>query len=210
MDCFTFYCLPGLVPRPWLGKKGLVKCHMSASQVLNAPTYYTTLAANGALPDPTFCNQCKPWKPIAFHTCRSRQIFGGAKDFAKISRNLSEKNSKENDLKKMTAFHSILGAYFSNQSTSSTIFAQISPNLPEKGLKKHDLQNIRNVCTLISGANFCKINAHKRFCEGFHTFCPNLHRFFPDFKGFFPHFHQIRIFWVGSHPLNPHLLHHWP
>jgi len=35
----------------------------------------------------------------------------------------------------MTAFHSILGALFSNQSTSSTIFAQISPNLPEKELK---------------------------------------------------------------------------
>jgi len=47
----------------------------------------------------------------------------------------------------MTAFHSILGAFFSNQSTSGTIFAQISPkpaqispNLPEKELKKHDLQ----------------------------------------------------------------------
>jgi len=40
---------------------------MSASQVLNAPTYYTTLAANGALPDPTFCNQCQPWKPIALN-----------------------------------------------------------------------------------------------------------------------------------------------
>ena len=47
----------------------------------------------------------------------------------------------------MTAFHSILGAFFSNQSTSSTIFAQISsklaqisPNLHEKVLKKHDLQ----------------------------------------------------------------------
>ena len=47
----------------------------------------------------------------------------------------------------MTAFHAILGAFSSNQSTSSTIFAQItpklahiSPNLPEKELKKHDLQ----------------------------------------------------------------------
>jgi len=38
---------------------------MSASQVLNAPNYYTTLPANDALPDPTFCNQCKPWKLIA-------------------------------------------------------------------------------------------------------------------------------------------------
>jgi len=37
---------------------------MSASQVLNASTYYTTLVANDALPDPTFCNQCKSWKPM--------------------------------------------------------------------------------------------------------------------------------------------------
>jgi len=35
---------------------------MSASQVLNAPTYYTTLASNDALPDLNFCNQWKPWK----------------------------------------------------------------------------------------------------------------------------------------------------
>ena len=118
---------------------------MSASQALNASTYNTTLAVNNALPDPTFCNQCKPWKPIAFHRCRSRQIFGGAKDFAQISRNLPEKISEKNNLKKMTAFH--LGRIFSNQSTSSTIFAQISPklaqispNLPEKQLKKDDLQ----------------------------------------------------------------------
>jgi len=93
-----------MVPVPRLGKKGLVKCHMNARHVLNTPTYYTTLAANNALPDPTFCNQCKP---IAFHRCRSRQNFGGAQDFAQISRYLPEKNSKENDLKKMTAFHSI-------------------------------------------------------------------------------------------------------
>jgi len=34
---------------------------------LNAFTYYTTLAANDALPDPNFCNQCKPWKLIALN-----------------------------------------------------------------------------------------------------------------------------------------------
>ena len=51
-----FIVFLGLVPVPRLGIKGLVKCHMSVSQVLNAPTYYTTLVANDALPDPTFCN----------------------------------------------------------------------------------------------------------------------------------------------------------
>jgi len=40
---------------------------MSASQVLNAPTYYITLAPNDALQDPTFCNECKPWKLIVLH-----------------------------------------------------------------------------------------------------------------------------------------------
>jgi len=33
---------------------------MSASQVFNAPTYYTTFAPNDALPDPNFGNQCNP------------------------------------------------------------------------------------------------------------------------------------------------------
>jgi len=53
---------------------------MSASQVLNASTYYTTLAPNDALPDPSFCNQCKPWKLITsnllsinFHITRGCQ-----------------------------------------------------------------------------------------------------------------------------------------
>jgi len=47
------------------------------------------------------------------------------------------------------------------------------------------------------GCHFCKIKAHKQFCEGFHIFCPNLHRFCPDFKGFCSDFHQIKIFEVG-------------
>jgi len=40
------------MPLPRLGKKGLVTCHMSASQVLIVPTYYITLVLNDALPDP--------------------------------------------------------------------------------------------------------------------------------------------------------------
>ena len=60
-------CLPGLVAVSRLGKKGSVKCHMSAGQVLIAPTYYTTSTPNDALPDPTFCSQCKPWKLIALN-----------------------------------------------------------------------------------------------------------------------------------------------
>ena len=200
MDCFTVYCLPGLVPVPRLGKKSLVKCHMSASQVLNARTYYTTLAANNALPDPTFCNH---WKPIAFHKCRSRQIVGGAQGFAPISRNLPEKSSKENDLKNMTAFHSILGAFFSNQSTSSTIFpqispklAQISPHFPEKELKIHDLQKKKRL-HLDFGRHFWNIEALKAILRRFSHILPKFTQIRSKFLG------------VGFHPLHPHLLHHW-
>jgi len=48
-------------------EKGLAQCRMSASQVLNAPTYWTTLAPNDALQDPSFCNQCKSLKLIALN-----------------------------------------------------------------------------------------------------------------------------------------------
>jgi len=37
---------------------------MSASQVLNIPTYETTLAPNDALQDTNFCNQCKSWNSL--------------------------------------------------------------------------------------------------------------------------------------------------
>ena len=47
--------------------KGLVKCHMSASQVLNALTYWTTMAPNDALQEPNVCNHCKPCKLIAIN-----------------------------------------------------------------------------------------------------------------------------------------------
>jgi len=40
---------------------------MSASQVFNASTDWTTLAPNDALQDPNFCNQCKSWKLIALN-----------------------------------------------------------------------------------------------------------------------------------------------
>jgi len=56
-----------MVSVPRLAEMGLVKCHTSVRQVLNAPTYYTTLAPNDVLPDPNFCNQCKPWNPIALN-----------------------------------------------------------------------------------------------------------------------------------------------
>jgi len=47
--------------------KGLLKCHMNASQVLNVRTYETTYAPNHALQDPNFSNQCKSWKVMALN-----------------------------------------------------------------------------------------------------------------------------------------------
>jgi len=47
------------------GEKGWIKYHVSASQVLNTPTYQTTLAPKQALPDLNVCSQCEPWKLIA-------------------------------------------------------------------------------------------------------------------------------------------------
>ena len=210
MDCFTFYCLPGLVPGPRLGKQGLVKCHMSASQVLNAPTCYTTLTANDALPDPTFCNQCKPWKPIAFHRCRSRQILRGAKDFAQISRNMPEKNSIGNDLKKWLHFIAFWAHFFEIIALQAPFLPKFPPNLPKfllncpkKNWRNMTSKKKKNVCTLISGAIFVKSKHIKRFCEGFHTFCSNLHRFCLDFKRFFPDFHHIKNFGGGLPPPSP-------
>jgi len=105
---------------------------MSASQVLNASTYYTTLVANDALPDPTFCNQCKSWKPMTFHKCRSRTIFGGAKDCAQISRNLPEKRLKRWPQKWLHFFP--FWAYFFKSKHFRhhfcPIFPQTCPNVP--------------------------------------------------------------------------------
>jgi len=71
----------------------------------------------------------------------------------------------------MTAFQSILGAFFSNQSTSDTIFAQISPNLPEKELKKHDLQKKKRLY-FDFGRHFCKIKAYKAILRRFSHILP--------------------------------------
>jgi len=83
------------------------------------------------------------------HRCRSRQIFGGAKDFCPNFPKLARKISKANDFKKkLKRLNFILfWAHFSSESTSSTIFAQISPNLPDKHEKNHDLQNKRKTKT---------------------------------------------------------------
>jgi len=90
--------------------------------VLNAPTYYTTLAPNDALPDPKFYNQCKTWKiKVAFknsHTTRGCQ----KKRFAPNTRDplcakdtwsvLSEMVAFKDPLALDTGYHSSLGSSF--------------------------------------------------------------------------------------------------
>jgi len=80
----------------------------------------------------------------------------------------------------MIAFHTILGAFLLNQSTSSTIFsqispklAQISPNLHEKELKKHDLQKKKRL-HFEFGRHFCKIKAHKAISRRFSHILPKI------------------------------------
>jgi len=78
------------------------------------------------------------------HRCRSRQIFGVAKDFAQISTNLPEKYPKESDLqkinknKKTTACLFMLGVFFQIKALQAPFLpkyppklAQISPTLTE-------------------------------------------------------------------------------
>jgi len=160
VGCFTFYCLPGLVPVPRFVEKGWAKCHMSASQVFNAPIYYTTLAANDASPDPTFCNQCKPLKPIAFHRCKSSQIFGGTKDLPKFPEICPKKNCKENCLKKWLHFIPLWAQFFQ-------IKALQAPFLPKFPLTCL-IKNLRNMTSKKTKRlqfdfrrHFCKIKAHK-------------------------------------------------
>jgi len=58
--------------------------------------------------------------------------FSGCEGFLpKFSQTCPKNSPNKVTCEKMTAFHCILGLFYSNRSTSSTIFAQISPNLPE-------------------------------------------------------------------------------
>ena len=101
----------------------------------------------------------------------------------------------------MTAFHSILGAFFSNQSTSNTIFAQISPklaqifpNLPEKELKKHDLQKKKRLhCDFVR--HFCKIKGYNAILRRFSHILPKFTQILSGFYGIFPGFSSNQKFW---------------
>jgi len=180
VDCLTFYCLPELVPVLRVGKKGLVKCHTSASQVLNAPTYYTTLAAIDGFPDLTFCNQCKPWKLIAFHRCRSRQIFGGAKDFVQISRNFPEKNSKENDLKKMTAFIPFWAHFFQIKALQAPFLPKFPLTCPKENRRNMTSEKTKRL-HFDFGRHFCKIKAHKAILRRLSHILPKFAQLLPGF-----------------------------
>ena len=142
------------------------------------------------------------------HWCRSRQIFGGAKDFSKISLNFPEKKFQK---KRLHFF--LCWAHFLNQSTSSTIFAQISPklaqsspNLPEKNQIKTWPPKRQKSLHFDFGCHFCKIKAlnHlQRFCERFHKFCPNFHRFSRILSDFARIFIKSKVLGVRLYPLHP-------
>jgi len=114
--------------------------------------------------------------------CRSRQILGVRSIFAQISPNVPEKMTS----KKTTAFHFILGAFFSNQSTSTAIFAQIFSKLSQislncpKNLQKRHLQ-------LDFGRHFLKTKHIKPILRRFSHILPRLPKILPGFEGFSPH-----------------------
>jgi len=126
------------------------------------------------------------------HWCRSRQIFGGAKDFCLNFLKLYKKTPKEWPPKeKTTAFHYILGAIFKIKAHQAQFLPKFPPNLPKfpltcpKKLKKK--WPPKKTSALFLGDIFQTWIHIKLFCKGFHTFCPHFHRFCPDF-------HQIKSF----------------
>ena len=140
------------------------------------------------------------------HRCRSRQLFGGAKDFCpnfpKLARKiLQRKWPPKNDCISFHVCH-----IFSSQSTSSTIFArispkfaQISPNLPEKNLIKTWPQ--KTSLHFYLECYFCKIEAQKAILQRHSHILPKFpHRFCPDF-------HQIKNFGGALASPPPRLLH---
>ena len=116
------------------------------------------------------------------------------RNFAQISPNLPEKNSKENDLKKTTASHFKLGAFFQFEALQAPFLSKFPLTCLKRTKEKHDLKKWKNVCTLTLGAIFVKSKHIQQFCESFHTFCPNCHRFCTDFKGFWRDFYQIKSY----------------
>jgi len=72
-----------------------------------------------------------PRKDIRQHRCRSRQLFGGAKNFCANFRKFARKNPKKMIPKKTKKQLHFTGRIFSSQGASSTIFAQISPKLAQ-------------------------------------------------------------------------------
>jgi len=90
------------------------------------------------------------------------KFLGVRRIFARISPNLPENNSEENDIQKndciLIHLHFVKTKHFKHH-----FLPKFSQTCPKKTLKRHDLQ--RNV--------------------GFHTFWPNFHRFCPDFAWIF-------------------------
>jgi len=159
---------------------------------------------------PYLLQSVKVLKAHTFHRCRIRHIFGGAKDFTKISRNSPEKNCKKITAKKWLHFIPFRAHFFQIKALQAPFLPKFPPNLPKfpltcprKNWRNMTSKKKRNICTFISGAIFVK--TIKRFCEGFHTFCPNLHRFFLGFKGFSRIFIKSKFLGVGFHLVHPHL-----
>jgi len=72
----------------------------------------------------------------------------------------------------MTAFHSILDAFFQIKALQGPFLPKFPPNLPEKELKKHDLQNEKKRLHFDFGRPFCKIKVYKPILREFSHILP--------------------------------------
>ena len=146
---------------------------------------------------------CSFWMH-AIHRCRSRQIFGGAKNFCPNLRKFARTKSKKNTT-----------AVFSSQGTSSTIFAQILPKLvaflltcPKTSKLKHDCQkkclHLHFVCL------FCKFNAHTPILQCVYTYFAQISSHFAQIlRGFARIFTKSNLLEVRLQPLHPRPQHQW-
>ena len=121
------------------------------------------------------------------HRCRSRQIFGGAKEVCPHFTRSARK--KFGTL--FMQFSCDFGCHFFKSKHIGCHFYQIKANWAPFLL-----------------VFLWSVPRYSEIFEGFHKFCPDFHWFCPDFKGFCRIFTKSKPLGVRLHLLHPRLLHH--
>ena len=135
---------------------------------------------------PYLLQSVKVLKAHTFHRCRIRHIFGGAKDFTKISRNSPEKNCKKITAKKWLHFIPFRAHFFQIKALQAPFLPKFPPNLPKFPLTC-PRKNWRNMTSKKKkkhlhfhfGCHFCK--NHKAILRRFSHILPKFTQIFPGF-----------------------------